>query len=150
MVREAWVRYVRRFNPTTLGTTTDLQEILFGSERTPLKDFVPILTEIQKDNCFYCSGRMKGESVHVDHFIPWSRYPIDLGHNFVLAHARLCNAKKSDRIASIEHLNSWMGRNSEHGSTLAIEFDRHQIIHDLPTSFKFARWTYSQIESSGI
>jgi HNH endonuclease len=136
MVRGAWVRYVRRFNPTTLGMTTDLQEFLLGSERTPLKDLVPILTDIQKGNCFYCGSRMKGESVHFDHFIPWSRYPIDLGYNFVLAHARPCNAKKSDRIAAVEHLDSWVKRNVELGKTLAAEFDRLQIIHDLPTSFK--------------
>jgi hypothetical protein len=140
---------VRRFNPVSLGTTTDLQEFLFGSEREHLKVFVPILTEIQKDNCFYCGGRMRGESVHVDHFIPWSRYPVDLGHNFVLAHARPCNAKKSDRIASIEHLNSWVKRNADHGNTLAAEYDRERIIHDLPTSSRVARWAYSQIESSG-
>lgn len=28
-MRGAWVRYVRRFNPTTLGTTTDLQEFRY-------------------------------------------------------------------------------------------------------------------------
>ena len=92
---------------------------------------------------------MKGELVHVDHFIPWSRYPVDLGHNCVLAHARPCNAKKSDRIPAVEHLDSWVKRNGELGKTLAAEFDRHQIIHDLPTSFKVAKWAYSQIESSG-
>jgi len=26
----------------------------------------------------------RGEPV-VDHFVPWARYPLDLGHNFVLA-----------------------------------------------------------------
>jgi hypothetical protein len=35
----------------------------------------------------------------VDHFIPWSRYPADLGHNFVLAHDRCINAK-SDYLAA--------------------------------------------------
>ncbi len=33
-------------------------------------------------------------TAHIDHFIPWSRYPIDLGHNFVLAHAG-CNSAKA-------------------------------------------------------
>ena len=28
------------------------------------------------------------------------------------------------------------------------KFDQHQNIHDMPTSFKVARWAYSQIESS--
>ncbi len=30
-------------------------------------------------------GAMK-QDPHVDHFIPWSRYPRDLARNFVLAH----------------------------------------------------------------
>lgn len=149
MVRGAWVRYVRRFNPAMLGATNDLQEFLFGSERTPLADVVPVLTEIQHDECFYCRRPMRGESVHVDHFIPWSRYPVDLGHNFVLAHARPCNLKKSDRIPCIEHLESWVTRNQEHGRSLAAEFDRRGIVHELRTSQKVARWAYSQVESSG-
>jgi hypothetical protein len=66
-----------------------------------------------------------------------------------LAHARPCNAKKSDRIPSVEHLDSWVRRNTEFGKALGAEFDHHQIIHDLPTSFKVAKRAYSQIESSG-
>jgi hypothetical protein len=125
-----------------------LQEFLFGSERESLKVFVPILTEIQKDECFYCGGRMNGEPIHVDHFIPWSRYPVDLGHNFVLAHARPCNATKSDRLASFEHLSAWVTRNGNNQKALATEFDARGITHDLPTSFQIARWAYGQIESS--
>ena len=34
-------------------------------------------------------------TAHIDHFIPWPRYPIDLGHNFVLAHAG-CSSAKAD------------------------------------------------------
>jgi hypothetical protein len=33
LVKGAWARYVRRFNTTLLGTTSDLHEFLFGSER---------------------------------------------------------------------------------------------------------------------
>jgi hypothetical protein len=40
-------------------------------------------------------------------------------------------------------------RNTEHEKALAAQFDRKQIIHDLPTSFKVEKWAYVQIESSG-
>jgi len=40
-------------------------------------------------------------------------------------------------------------RNTEHEKALAAQFDRKQIIHDLPTSFNVAKWAYAQIESSG-
>jgi 5-methylcytosine-specific restriction endonuclease McrA len=40
---------------------------------------------------------LRGEIAHIDHFIPWSRFPVDLGNNFVLALAT-CNGKKSDRL----------------------------------------------------
>jgi hypothetical protein len=54
IVRGAWVRYVRRFNHNLLGTTEDLSEFMFGSERTVLREVVPILEEVQKGACFYC------------------------------------------------------------------------------------------------
>jgi hypothetical protein len=148
MVRGSWVRYVRRFNPTPLGTTTDLQEFLFGSERSPLVSAVPVLTDLQQDECFYCSKRMKGEAVHVDHFIPWSRYPVDLGHNFVLAHARPCNLKKSDRLPAINHLNAWVQRNERYGKELAVALEARGMVQDLATSNQVARWAYSTLESA--
>ncbi len=40
--------------------------------------------EIQEGRCFYCERRLGG-APHVDHLVPWSRYPVDLGHNFVVA-----------------------------------------------------------------
>ncbi len=37
LVRGSWVRYVRRYNRELLGTTTDLTEFMFGSERMHLQ-----------------------------------------------------------------------------------------------------------------
>jgi hypothetical protein len=79
----------------------------------------------------------------VDHFIPWSRYPVDLGHNFVLAHAA-CNRAKSDHLAAEAHLERWLQRNEEHGQVLAAEFDRQELLHDLATSTHVTHWSYSQ------
>nr|WP_258223061.1 HNH endonuclease [Aeromonas sp. HMWF016] len=46
----------------------------------------------------------------VDHFIPWRHYPIDLGHNFVLAHAS-CNWSKGDFLAAPEYRDAWYEQN---------------------------------------
>jgi len=149
IVRGAWVRYIRRFNHGLLGTTEDLTEFLFGSERSNLQEVVPILREIQKDACFYCGERMPNGSIDVDHFIPWSRYPLDLGHNFVLAHNRPCNSKKSDHIAAVRHLERWKERNEQQGQVLIAEFNRHRILFDLAKTQRIVNWAYEQTQKAG-
>ena len=93
-VRGAWLRYVRRFNGQVLGAPIDLDQFLFGTERATLAIYLPILNEVQEARCLYCRREVAPGTAHIDHFIPWSRYPIDLGHNFVLAHAG-CNSAKA-------------------------------------------------------
>ena len=56
------------------------------------------LQEMQENRCFYRGGAMK-QDPHVDHFIPWSRYPRDLAQNFVLAHGA-CNLDKGDMLTA--------------------------------------------------
>jgi len=34
---------------------------------------------------FLMSQPVRSNTGHIDHFIPWSKHPIDLGHIFVLA-----------------------------------------------------------------
>ena len=77
----------------------------------------PVLIEIQDRRCFYCNERLSAVSTHVDHFIPWSRYPVDLGHNFVLADSR-CNGQKRDRLPAYDHLAAWTERNAQLGSQI--------------------------------
>jgi 5-methylcytosine-specific restriction endonuclease McrA len=97
LVRGAWVRFVRQQNMDILGETADLNEFLFGSERASLAAIRPVLMEVQSGSCFYCGSALKPANTDVDHFIAWARYPVDLGHNFVLAD-RVCNNKKRDRL----------------------------------------------------
>src|SRR5262245_5475880 len=94
----------------------DLYEFLFGSERSPLGVYLDVLREIQRGACFYC-GRVLGERPHVDHFVPWSRYPFDLAHNFVLADDQ-CNDSKTSRLADVPHLERWCERNEVMEPTL--------------------------------
>jgi HNH endonuclease len=143
MVEGAWLHHVRRYNPEALGPASDLHAFLFGSERVSLDRFRPVLEDVQRGRCFYCERGIRAES-HVDHFIPWRRFPLDLGHNFVLAHAN-CNERKGDRLAAEEHLAKWAERNRTHGAELVGRFDERGLRHDLRTTWRVAEWAYEQV-----
>ena len=142
LVRGAWTRYVRRHNHDALGTTADLSEFLFGSERSDLSVVREILEDVQSGRCFYCEKTMR-KSGHVDHFVPWSKYPMDLGHNFVIAH-QSCNSSKADHLAAADFLAAWADRNKQHREQLAAQFSKRGVIHDLQTSVRIANWAYRQ------
>ncbi len=73
-VRSAWLRDVRSLNGDLLGEMLDLREFLFGAERSALNAVRPVLADLQRGACFYCGNPIRGESGHVDHFIPWAKY----------------------------------------------------------------------------
>ena len=147
MVRGAWIRYVRRYNRDQLGHPTDLDEFLFGSERVPLTSFVPILRDLQSACCFYCGTEIRRNEDHVDHFIPWVTYPVNLGHNFVLCDSR-CNNAKSDHLAAFGHLEHWNLRNKDFGLHLSAEFDRISAVHDINASQTIAARAYNRASAA--
>ena len=147
LVRGAWLRYVRRFNAQVLGEPNDLDQFLFGAERAPLDKYLPILREVQEARCLYCEREVPAGAAHIDHFIPWSRYPIDLGHNFVLAHAG-CNGAKADHLAAGVHLERWVDRNRTAATFLQDRFDQGLIVHSAQSSERIARWAYAQAASA--
>ncbi|MBP7146523.1 MAG: HNH endonuclease [Acidobacteria bacterium] len=144
VVQGEWIRQVRGIaaNQPVLGQRAELGEFLFGSDRAPLNVYRPLLQDLQGDRCFYCRRRFTG-GIDVDHFIPWSRYPVDLAHNFVLAHAG-CNSRKKDYLAAAAHAERWVRRNREQAGSLAERFDRAGLFHDLNVSAQVARWAYGQ------
>jgi hypothetical protein len=149
LVCGAWLRFVRSVaeNRQLLGDSTDLSDFMFGSSRAPLDVYKPVLIEYQDGRCFYCLRPLR-DKTDVDHFIPWSRYPVDLGHNFVLAHGS-CNTQKSDRLAAVEHLERWCDRNKRHGQYLVSAFQERNIVHDEHTSWQITGWAYSQAQAAG-
>lgn len=149
LVRGAWLRFVRRIseNRLLLGDASDLSDFMFGSNRVPLEVYRPILLEYQEGNCFYCRRRLN-QQLDVDHFIPWSRYPVDFGHNFVLAH-KTCNAQKADRLAAIEHLERWCNRNAKYGASMAEAFQERTIVHNERASRQITSWAYEQAQLAG-
>lgn len=147
LVQSAWVDHVRKSNSAAMGNVSDLHEFLFGSERSSLCELVPILEDVQNGQCFYCRKTLSRGNIHVDHFIPWSRYAIDLGHNFVLADTR-CNSDKGARLASMHHFEHWLERNKNENTSLLEGFGQRGISYDLNTSLRVADWAYSQASAS--
>ena len=98
---------------------------------------------MQEARCLYCEREVVRGLAHIDHFIPWSHYPIDLGHNFVLAHAA-CNESKAENLAAPVHLQRWIERNRTAAECLRERFDLGLIVHNAENSQSIARWAYSQ------
>jgi hypothetical protein len=147
MIEGAWSHFVQRRNPDVLGQVVELRSFLFGSDRMSLEAPRVLLRDVQQGRCFYCEQSIRG-SGHVDHFIAWRRYPLDLGHNYVLAHDR-CNARKSDLLAAEEHLGRWADRNRTLGAELASGFDARGVRHDLGATERVARWAYGAVQRAG-
>lgn len=148
-IQSAWVLQLHRIsqNQPLLGTASDLKEFLFGSERSNLDVYRPILRELQSDRCHYCSKPIN-DAGEVDHFIPWVRYPVDLGHNFVLAH-KTCNNAKRDYLGEKRHLENWVERNTVYADALISAFDDECIEYNLNSSIHVAKWAYEQVDNTG-
>jgi hypothetical protein len=147
MVQGAWTNYVRRTNVHLLGPDAELRWFLFGSDRQDLSAYRDLLDDVQQGRCFYCARAMKSD-VAVDHFVPWRRYPFDLGHNFVLAHTG-CNGRKGDRLAAVVHLRRWDARNRSELYELPRRFAEAGVPHDWQASLRITRWAYDQVARSG-
>jgi len=146
----AWLGQVRRVrgNRILLGERGDLVEFLFGSERRSLDGYRQVMRDYQSARCFYCGKHVHGEG-HADHFIPWSKYPVDLGHNFVFSHPG-CNQDKSDLLAHPDHLAQWRECNLDKPSVLEELFNFNELAHDLERSRQVAFWAYEQGEKSRV
>jgi len=146
LVRSAWIEQILkiRSNRELLGEQGDLAEFLFGTQRQPLREYRRILRDHQQARCFYCEKPVRGEGV-LDHFIPWVRYPIDLGHNFVFADGQ-CNASKRDHLAAADHLAHWREQNVKAGAGLAQHFEDTGLHYDLARSLQICSWAYEQAE----
>jgi 5-methylcytosine-specific restriction endonuclease McrA len=147
-VRGAWIAQIQSisFNRNVLGDDAGLPQFLFGTERRSLERYKAILQEFQASRCFYCGSIAK--SGDLDHFIPWSRYPVDLGHNFVFAHAR-CNRDKRDFLADLKHLSKWKETNLEEAGELTKALTDAGLVQDKSRSRHVAIWAYEQGEAVG-
>jgi 5-methylcytosine-specific restriction endonuclease McrA len=150
LIQGGWLGQVRRVrgNRILLGERGDLVEFLFGSERKSLDGYREVMRNYQAARCFYCGREVKGPG-HADHFVPWSRYPVDLGHNFVFSHPD-CNRDKSDLLAHPEHLTRWRERHLGAPAELEEAFNFNSLVHDVDRSRNVASWAYEHGEQARV
>lgn len=141
-----WARWLRKANDEELGADAKLEDEMFGCERTALTSLVEPLKELQGGQCFYSGERLgEGETVHVDHFIPWSMFALDSPFNLVLVRTEV-NASKSASLASARFLAKVLERNSASAAALA------ELGGTTGDAVKFrtvARWAYHTAEMYG-
>jgi 5-methylcytosine-specific restriction endonuclease McrA len=142
LARSHWVSHVKRnkLNLPMLGEADDLESFLFETPRQALTVIGAGLKKLTSSHCFYC-----GTTVHeadVDHFVPFSLYPRDLMHNFVLAHPA-CNRSKSDTLAALPHLERWLEFTTRHDDALNEIGKAAGRISDQSSCRAVARWGYA-------
>ena len=144
LCQKKWIDTLQGFskNMPILQGLPNLEAFLFQSNRIPLTKTVPILKEIQDNLCFYC-GKKLNDQPEVDHFIPWSTYQYDMGHNFVLAD-KSCNSAKSNILATQNFHEKWLLRNIEYDDFLTMEMSKLGFLSNAERSKNIADWAYSQ------
>ncbi|WP_165728784.1 S24 family peptidase [Pseudoalteromonas sp. 31A1] len=148
LAKSGWLQKIQSIthNQALIGPPSQLQKFLFGIDRSALTKAKPVLVELQSNTCFYCQKPMK-DDVDVDHFIPFSRYTNDLGHNFVAAH-RACNKSKSNFLAAQQHRERWQNQNLVVNSQI-ISDELSAYFHcDADKSLAVSNWAYQVAESS--
>jgi 5-methylcytosine-specific restriction endonuclease McrA len=107
LIHRRWAAMVAQVNQLE---ESQLEDFLFGVERTRTVKIRAGIWEIQQRRCFYCDARLRDPAQgQVDHFVPWSRYPDDGLDNLVVADTA-CNAFKSSSLAACKHLARWARR----------------------------------------
>lgn len=140
----AWADHVRRHNPE-LGAGSDLDAFLFGSDRAAVHASAPALLDLQHGRCFYTGRAIDAATAHVDHFIPWAKFPVDSPANLVLS-SGTANLQKSDHLAALPHVEHWRQRNADNRAELR---DMGGGSEDDARVLSIARFTYAQAARIG-
>lgn len=145
LCQKRWIDYIRKngSNAAILNQLPNLEQFMFEPSRNQLNAVANVLVDLQDCKCFYCNKPMRNGNYAVDHFIPWSMYPSDTGHNFVLADSN-CNSKKSNLLASNEFLHKWQERNEEQDLIIVDRISVLGFLTDKERSHRVAEWAYAQ------
>jgi 5-methylcytosine-specific restriction endonuclease McrA len=148
LARANWVNHVKgnRRNLAILGETDDLEKFLFETPRQSLEFLGSGLRKLDGEKCFYCQGSLN--NADVDHFIPFSQYPRDLAHNFVLAHPS-CNRSKSDTLAAKPHLERWLDRLIVRADDIRSIGLEAGMVADAAVSKQITAWGYNSAIQGG-
>ena len=150
LCQKRWIDYIRKnsSNAPILNQLPNLEQFMFEPSRNQLSAVANVLVDLQECKCFYCNKPIKKSNYAVDHFIPWSMYSSDTGHNFVLADSS-CNSKKSNLLASDEFLHKWQERNEAQDLIIVDRISVLGFLTDKERSHKVAEWAYAQGKENG-
>ena len=133
LIERLWASRVIVYNRLPEG---QLDEFLFRRARLDAVRLRLALYELQDGRCFYTGQPVTPSASDVDHFIPWSRSPLNAVENLVVADRRV-NGNKRDHLAAAEHVARWMERNR------ALDRDLSAIAHA-------NRWETAPVQSVGV
>ncbi|MBT8579733.1 HNH endonuclease [Polynucleobacter paneuropaeus] len=141
LARSRWTDFIKKNtkNIPILGEKDDLNGFLFETSRKTLALVCKGLKGLYGNKCFYCNKSTS--ELEVDHFIPYSLYPRDLMHNFVLA-CPACNRSKSDTSAAKIHLDKWVELITNNSEAVAKIGEQAGVSSNLETSLAIAKWGY--------
>ena len=141
LARSRWTDYIKKNakNIPILGEKDDLNSFLFETSRKTLALVCKELKVLYGCKCFYCNKATT--ELEVDHFIPFSLYPRDLMHNFVLA-CPSCNRSKSDSLAAKVHLDKWICLTTQNSEVITKIGERFGVSSNLQTSIAVENWGY--------
>lgn len=122
LLHRLWAGQVVAYNRLPDG---DIDRFLFHRERVGTLQLRRGLLELQGGRCFYTGEPLSGAEADVDHFLPWSRSPMNAVENLVVA-GRPANNNKRDHLAAVEHLAHWRSRNMDHAEALVQLATRHR------------------------
>ena len=114
LLQRLWAGQVVAYNRLPDG---DIDRFLFQRERVGTLQLRRGLLELQGGRCFYTGEALTVATADVDHFLPWSRTPMNAIENLVVA-GRRANNNKRDHLAAVEHLAHWRTRNTSHANDL--------------------------------
>lgn len=148
LARTKWVAHIKsnKRNQQLLGESDDLESFLFETSRQTLATVAHGLRKLVSGRCFYCLEKV--HDADVDHFVPFSLYPRDLMHNFVLAHPS-CNRSKSNMLAAKVHLNHWLDYVDRYSNDLADIGNDAGVAVDSSASQAVVRWSYGSAAQQG-
>jgi len=107
LIQRRWAAMVAQLNRLE---DSRLEAFLFGADRIQTARVRAGVWEIQGSRCFYCDARLGDPTRgHVDHFVPWSRYPDNSLDNLVVTDVA-CNGFKSSSLAAADHVARWARR----------------------------------------
>ena len=143
LARNRWTEFIKKNtkNIPILGEKDDLNSFLFETSRKTLGQVCKGLKGLYGNKCFYCNKSTS--ELEVDHFIPFSLYPRDLIHNFVLACPK-CNRSKSDSLAAQSHLDKWYELINQNTNSIEKIGEKTGIKTDLKASLKIVEWVYKK------